>query len=133
MSIFSSSLLPKISKLRRSSLRLVFLIKIVYNKFLLIKNYRLWHWIRSFIYNLFPLNWNPLYLISPQSDKFPIGVGSVEIFKVWNKKGSVKKRKTSNNRSRVFEIALEGGREWKGGGNRNFAWESFNHSMLLSC
>ena len=25
----------------------------------------------------------------------------------------MKKRKTSNNRSRVFEIALEGGREWK--------------------
>ena len=37
----------------------------------------------------------------------------------------MKKRKTSNNRSRVFEIALEGGREGgrerKGGGNGNFA------------
>ena len=31
MSIFSYSLLPKIFKLKRSSLRLVFLIKIVYN------------------------------------------------------------------------------------------------------
>ena len=31
MSIFSYSLLPKIFKLRRSSLRFVFLVKIVYN------------------------------------------------------------------------------------------------------
>ena len=30
-------------------------------------------------------------------------------------------RKADNNRSRVFEIALEGGREWKGEGNGNFA------------
>ena len=50
MSIFSYSLLPKILKLRRSSLRLVFLIKIVYNQFLLLKNYGLWHWTRSFIW-----------------------------------------------------------------------------------
>ena len=42
-------------------------------------------------------------------------------------------RKTRNNRSRVFKIALEGGRKWKGGGNENFAWESINRSMLLSC
>ena len=40
--------------------------------------------------------------------------------------------KASNNRSRVFEIVLEGGRKWKEGGNGNFAWESFNHSMFLS-
>ena len=26
---------------------------------------------------------------------------------------------------------MEGGREWKGGGNGNFAWESFNHSLLF--
>ena len=44
----------------------------------------------------------------------------------------MKKGKTSNNKRRVFEIALEGGTEWKGGGNENFAWESFNHSMFLS-
>ena len=50
MSIFSYSLLSKILKLRRSSLRLVFLIKIVYNQFLLFKNYSLWHWIRSFMW-----------------------------------------------------------------------------------
>ena len=55
----------------------------------------------------------------------------------WNlikfgEKGSVKKRKTSINRSRVFEIALEGEREWKNGGNGNFGWESFDYSMLLS-
>ena len=82
MSIFSYSQLPKILKLWRSSLRLVFLIKIVYNQFLLLKNYRLWHWIRILIrinHILFSLIWNPLYLISPQSHKFPIGVGSVEI------------------------------------------------------
>ena len=41
----------------------------------------------------------------------------------------MKKTKTSTNRSRIFEIALEGEREWKGRGN---AWESFNYSMLLS-
>ena len=50
MSSFSYSLLPKILKLRRSSLRLFFLIKIVYNQFLLLKNYGLWHWTRSFIW-----------------------------------------------------------------------------------
>ena len=44
----------------------------------------------------------------------------------------MKKRKTSINRSRVFEIALEGEREWKNGGNGNFGWESFDYSMLLS-
>ena len=44
----------------------------------------------------------------------------------------MKKRKTSINRSRVFEIALEGEREWKNGGNENFGWESFDYSMLLS-
>ena len=40
---FSCLLLPKKLKFRRSSLRLVFLTKIVYNQFLLLKNYRLWH------------------------------------------------------------------------------------------
>ena len=39
---FSYSLLPKILKFR-SSLRFVFLIKIVYNQFLLLKNYRIWY------------------------------------------------------------------------------------------
>ena len=39
---------------------------------------------------------------------------------VSNKKGSVKKRKTSINRRRVFERLLEGGRQWKGGMNGNF-------------
>ena len=78
MAIFSDSLLPRIFKFRRSSLRLVFLIKIVYNIVQTIK-------------------------------------------------------KISNNRSRVLEIALQGGREWKGGRNGNFARESINHSVLLSC
>ena len=36
-------------------------------------------------------------------------LGRSKFYKVWNTKGSVKKRKTSNNRSRVFKIALEGG------------------------
>ena len=36
-----------------------------------------------------------------------------KVFMLLCKKGRVKKRKTSNKRSRVFEIALEGGREWK--------------------
>ena len=40
---FSYSLLSKMLKFRRSSLRLVFFIKIAYNQFLLLKNYRLWH------------------------------------------------------------------------------------------
>ena len=52
--------------------------------------------------------------------------GQLKFYKVGNKKGSLKKKKTSNNRSRVFEIALERGRERKGGGNVNFTWESFN-------
>ena len=43
MSIFSYSLLLKLLKFRRLSLRLVFLIKIVYKQFLLLKNHRLWH------------------------------------------------------------------------------------------
>ena len=42
-------------------------------------------------------------------------------------------KKISNNRSRVFKIALEGGIKWKGGRNGNFARGSFNHSVLLSC
>ena len=50
-------------------------------------------------------------------------------YKVRNKKESVKTWKTSNNRSRVFDIALEGGE----GGNESFASESFDHSMLLLC
>ena len=79
---------------------------------------------------MFPLIWNPLYLISPQATKSQLEWSQLKFYKVWNKKRSVKKRKTSNNRSRVFEIALEGWREWKGGGNGNFSWESFNHSML---
>ena len=53
------------------------------------------------------------------------GVGSIGIYKVFNKKGSVKKRKTSIKRSGIFEIAL------KGGENRNFAGENFDHSVLL--
>ena len=74
-SVFSYSLLPKILKLRRSRLRLVLLIKIV--KFLLLKNYDIEYGVS---YNLFTLIWNPSYLISPESHKFPIGVESVDNF-----------------------------------------------------
>ena len=126
MSIFSYSLLPKILKLRRSSLRLLFLIKIVYKQFLLLKNWR-------GSYDLFSLIWNLLYLISPQAKIFQLERIQLKFYKVWNKKGSVKKRKTRINRSRVLKIALEGGREWKGGGNGSFPWESFDYSMLLLC
>ena len=35
----------------------------------------------------------------------------------------MKKRKTSIKRSRIFQIVL------KGGENRNFAWDNFDHSM----
>ena len=77
MSIFSYSLLPKILKFRRSSLRLVFLIKIVYNQFLLLKNYRLWHWIRSFVWFV-PTNLESVIFDKPTSHKIPIGVESAE-------------------------------------------------------
>ena len=107
MSSFSYSLFPKILKLRRSSLRLVFLIKIYVTSFYFLRiiDYGI-EWGVS--YDLFPLIWNPLYLIGPQSYKFPIEWSQLKFYKVWNKNGSVK-RKTSNNRTRVFEIALEGG------------------------
>ena len=74
---FSYSLLPKILKFRRSSLRLVFVIKIVYNQFLLLKNYRLWHWIRSFVWFI-PTNLESVIFDYPTSHKIPIAVESVE-------------------------------------------------------
>ena len=45
----------------------------------------------------------------------------------------MKKRKTSINRSRVFEIALERRRELKDERNANFAWDNFDFLMLFSC
>ena len=116
MSIFSYSLLLKMLKFRRSSLRLVFPIKIVYNQVLLLKKFRLRDWIWSFIWFV-PTNliWNPIYLIISQAIKSQLKWGQLKFYEVWNEKGSVKKRKTSNNRSRVFEIALEGRREWNRG------------------
>ena len=39
----------------------------------------------------------------------------------------MKKRKTILREVEFFKIALEGGE------NGNFAWENFDHSMLLSC
>ena len=63
---------------------------------------------------------------------FPLTLPLLPLF---IKKGSVKKRKTRTNRSRFFEIALNGRREreWKGGVNENFAWKRFDYLMLLSC
>ena len=118
MSIFSYSLLLKMLKFRRSSLRLVFPIKIVYNQVLLLKKFRLRDWIWSFIWFV-PTNliWNPIYLIISQAIKSQLKWGQLKFYEVWNEKGSVKKRKTSNNRSRVFEIGriegMEKWREWK--------------------
>ena len=113
MSIFSYSLLLKILKLRRSSLWLAFLIEIVYNQFLLLNDYRLWHWIRSFIWFI-PTNLESAIFDLTTKPQIPNWSGvSWNFIKFEIKKGSVKKRKTSNNRSSVFKIALEGGR---GGG-----------------
>ena len=42
-------------------------------------------------------------------------------------------RKPSINRSSILEIALEGKMKLNGGGNGNFAWDSLDYSMLLSC
>ena len=47
--------------------------------------------------------------------------------KVWNKKGSVKKKKTTRRRSRIFQVSL------KGEDDKNFPWENFDRSMFLSC
>ena len=51
-------------------------------------------------HDLFTLIWNPLYLISPQATKSQLWC-QLKFYKVGNKKGSVQKRKTSNNRRRV--------------------------------
>ena len=60
MSNFSNSLLPKILKLSKSSLKSVFLLKIVRNQFLF-KNFT------SYVsYDWFSLIWNLLYLIGSQ-------------------------------------------------------------------
>ena len=44
-------------------------------------------------YDLFPLIWNPLNLISPESHSFPIGVESDEILQFEIKKGNWKRGK----------------------------------------
>ena len=77
---FSYSLLPKIIKFRRASLRLVFLIKIVCNQFLLLKKYRLWHWIRSFAWFI-PTDLKSVIFDYLTSYKIQIWVESVEILK----------------------------------------------------
>ena len=77
---FSYSLLPKIIKFRRASLRLVFLIKIVCNQFLLLKKYRLWHWIRSFVWFI-PTDLKSVIFDYLTSYKIQIWVESVEILK----------------------------------------------------
>ena len=81
------------------------------NQFLLLKNKQ------GVSYDLFPLIWNPLCLISLQATKSLLEEGQLKFHKISNKKGSVKKNKTSIKRRRVFKIAL------KDGGNRKFASE----------
>ena len=107
MSIFSYSLLLKILKFRRWSLRLVFLIKIVHNQFLLLKNYRIWYWIRSFV---FPLIWNLLYLISPQATKSQLQWSQLKFVKCEIK--GVRKRGKQARIEAEFSNSI-GGREWK--------------------
>ena len=68
---------------------------------------------KEFDKNFLPLIWNLLYLINPLGHKFQLEWSQLKFYKVRLKNGSVKRRKTSNNISRVFEIPLEGGREWK--------------------
>ena len=64
-------------------------------------------------------------MISTYVIKSQLEWSQLKFYKVGNKKGSVKKRKTSIKRSRVFQIAL------KGGDNTNVAWEISDHPMLL--
>ena len=114
MSIFlcPSPYQKSISEVGRSSLRLAFLVKIVYSQFLLLKNYRLWHWIRSFV-RFIRINLESVIFDFPKVTKSQLEWSQLKFYKVYNKKSRVKKRKTSNDRSRVFEVALEGGRKWK--------------------
>ena len=74
---FSDQLLPKILKFRGSSLRLVFLVKIVYNQFQFLKNYRLWYSIRSFVWFIIT-NLESIIFDWPTRHKTPIGVESAE-------------------------------------------------------
>ena len=129
MSIFSYSLLSKILKLRRSSLKLFFLKKIVYNQFPLLKNFLLkFHMIYSHYFGIRCI-W-----LAHKATNSQLEWSKLKFYKVWNKKKGVWKRgkHVIIEASRIFETALEGGRESKGGGNGSFAWESFTHSMLLS-
>ena len=92
-------------------MKLVFLIKVVHNQFVILKDYC---GIKQGVsYDLFPLIWNPFiyshYLIILQAMKSQLEWGKLKFYK----KGGVRKRKTGINRRRVFKIALEGGREWK--------------------
>ena len=100
---FSYSLLPKILKLTMPSLRLVVVVKIVTSfYFLRVIDYGIK---KEVPYDIFPPIWNSLYLVSSQATKSQTKWGQLKFCKVWNKKGSVKKRKTSIKRTRVFQIA----------------------------
>ena len=52
-------------------------------------------------------------MVNPQATKSQLEWSQFKFIKFEMKKGTVRKRETSKNRSRVFEIALEGGKEWK--------------------
>ena len=77
MSIFLILTASKNIKMQKIKLRLIFLIKIVHNQFLLLKNYRSWHWIRSFVWFI-PTNLESVIFDKPTSHKIPIGLESAE-------------------------------------------------------
>ena len=84
-------------------------IKNVYNQFLLLKNYRLWHWIRKFTWFI-PTNLESIIFDQLTSQGIPTGVSLVETLL---KNRRVKAGKQTLIESTVFKIALEIGRERK--------------------
>ena len=68
----------------------------------------------------------PLYLISWQATKFQLEWSQVKFHKICDKKREWKKEENKHKKR-------QGLKEYKGAENKNFAWENFNHSMLLTC
>ena len=66
-------------------------------------------------------------MISSKVMKSQLELGQLNFINFEIKKGTGKKRRIGIKRNRLFQIALKGA-----GGNGNFAWVNFNHSMLLS-
>ena len=97
----------------------------VNSQFLLLKYYRLQHYGVS--YNLFSLIWNPLYLTNSEVTKSQLEWAQLKLYKIWNKKRSVKEMKMSIKRCRVFKIALKGGKN----GNFVMLKGTFNKHWLI--